>query len=217
MKLTLRSDFWDFYDHHFDIVGKPFYRFAKSQVNRTRSQDLKILEDCGFAVPLNAPVKTFTYLSVDGPYVIYDDETQHCGEGKRLVYNLEFENPNKLCTIYIPSNITYHVRHLAIGDFKCVLRYESNHEWMSNCGNVEIEIIQYGIYNFPPLESIQKYLKHPLIAVDGKYNINGDFCVFDLNTAPQLRGTGLERILSPQQVVQFIKEWFKHEEDLSRM
>ena len=211
MKLRLQSDFVDYYDHHFDLEGVPFKRFAKT--SRTRENDLLLLRDAGFCVPWFGKVKQYSLLC-NAPnvwVVVYDDLCAHCGEGKRLVRSTELakEEPDKFCSFYVPAEQTYHVRLLAVGDWKAVLRYASDHVWMSNRGEVQVELLQYGEFCDPRLERIQHWLSEPLVAVDGRYSDAGELMAFDLNTAPGLKGSGIEDVLKPNEVVEQIKRFFE--------
>ncbi len=210
VNIRLLTDYHDYYDHYFDLDGLPYQRFTKT--SRTRQNDFVFLQNAGFCVPWFGKVEHCQRLcsALQVKVVIYDKPTAHCGDGKRLISSIDLakEDPDKFCSFYIPASKAYHIRLLAIGEWKAVLRYTSNHEWLSNNGDVEIELLQYGEFREPKIEKIQRWLREPLLAIDGRYSDQGEFVTFDLNTAPGIKGTGIEKILEPQIVVQYIKDFF---------
>ena len=214
MKIKLISDFRDFYDHHFDIDGFIYHR--NTHTHFKREDDLKLLRKARFYTPKFGRVYINNYKMIEcikrNGIVLYEDEYQHKAEGKILILNINDLNFNKyegmLWSEYIPSEYAYHWRMLTIGDFYVYMKYTSDHIWMSNKGNVIVEIVQYGYINDSRLEYIKNIRDLPLIGVDGRY-YKGNFVTFDLNTAPQLMGTGIEAILKPKDVVNLIKKFYK--------
>lgn len=60
---------------------------------------------------------------------------------------------------------------------------------------------------------LQRRLNAPLLAVDflfGGWGSFGGYFAINLDTAPQLSGTGVEKVLSPETIVREIENFFKH-------
>lgn len=217
MKIRLKTDFHDYYDHWFDAEGVEFERFSRQ--GRGRREALEYLSDIGlktppYGTPREVMVKTNNRLlerelelQKDSKYllsvVVYLDENAHRGEGKVLMPLQEALNkyPNHLCTLFIPPipGKSVSMRHLQIGKKAFWLRYTSSDDWRSNCGNVEIEVIKQEKDGYHPK------IHYPLFAID--YIANTDkMLAVDLNVSPGLKGTGIENILTGKEVAHLISE-----------
>jgi hypothetical protein len=206
MKLKLMSNFYDYYDHWFDLDGSTFERSTKGGMVRGRM--FGFLRNKGFDTPIYGIVshlKNAFYLEDDDKIVVYTNENLHCGEGKKLMTLKDAYTDKKLqkclCTQYInsdnPFNYAVSYRHLQIGNRAFWLRYISYNDWRSNYGDGDIELIE-------ERKSI-KIPSVPLYAIDFVEK-NGIYYAIDFNISPGIRGTGVEDILPAKEVVDLIKE-----------
>lgn len=203
MKVVLRSDYNDFYDHWFDILLSPdephiiFERFSGRGFNRP--EQFLYLTSQGVPVPrYGSPAE----LLGDCPcIVVYDDIEAHRGSGKRLVTSVADIGQATFASEYLwpgPKAISH--RLLAIGCERYHLVYQSDDDWRSNVGDVTIEP---GVYPLPDL----KTPNFPLYAIDFILATRGPVAI-DFNTAPGLRWTGLE-MLRAKDVAEAIKQWLR--------
>lgn len=217
MKVQLRSDFADYYDHCFDLDGIPFERYSRQ--GRGRRAALDYFTEIGIPTPpYGTPREVIKQTNQrllererefqsDSKYllsaVVYLDENAHRGEGKVLMPLQEALNKysNHLCTLFIPPlpGKSISMRHLQIGKKAFWLRCISRDDWRSNCGNVEIEIIKQEKEGYHP------HIHQPLFTIDYIAN-SEEMLAVDLNVSPILKGTGLENILSGKEVADLIKE-----------
>ncbi len=222
MKLALDSDFRDYYDHWFDyfsVGGKPEQTLRRqSRQGLPKRDQFTLLEECGFTVPLHGHVFEVAP-NVTTPWlVVYDDEMAHCGEGKALWHRTKasLEVPNQYCSVFIPSTedpVVHAVsmRLLAIGDRLWWLKYESN-GWMSNhADNVDVTVIgetlsreQYALEESFEFGHLGEY---PLFAIDFVKAKDGRLMAIDFNSAPGLKGTGMENLMPSKGVVEAIKSY----------
>lgn len=136
----------------------------------------------------------------DDRVVVYTDELAHCGEGKELLYYDEAlaRFPDKLIAEYLKGECkSMSLRMLSIGEKVYFLGYYSDDAWRSNCGNVRIDLLD-------ELECQVAYCDLPLYAIDFVKDC-GIFYAVDFNSSPGLRGTGIEEVLTPADVVDLIK------------
>jgi hypothetical protein len=154
--------------------------------------------------------------------VVYSDELAHSGDGKMLLPSDKAlaQYPDSFASSYVgyfgyPEGPTHKqprsTRYLFIGTRCWILHYRSPErgEWRSNCGDgVEIEVegetqVPWAAgFGFMPrmLEGV------PLYAVDTVTDTCGLAYAVDLNTAPQIRGTGLEHVLPAQECYALIAD-----------
>lgn len=159
--------------------------------------------------------------------VVYADPRAHAGCGKircllSEVAGFSVDQPNTLCSLYIepgPLHITegegraWSMRHLQVGDLAFGMVYISDDAWRSNCGTVRItepwmrdpeKEDSFGSFTMPWPE-----LPYPLYAVDfvAYEDRSWDqgpvpkYAAVDLNLAPGMRDTGMERLLPPKEAV----------------
>lgn len=204
--MKLVSDFRDYYDAAFDGIGKEFRRIAVGS-GPTRRQQHDILEAAGYKVPLRGTFAEMNYLP---RLVVYKDESAHCTDGKQVWeesgWDLMWEQP--------PSDEDYSVqfvgkfneksatswRYLQIGRHQFWIEYTSNESWMSNYGDGDIQIIGVDLNaGYHPLSGIDS----PLYAID--FVIADDMYAVDLNIAPGLKGTGVNKYLTPKEVVEALE------------
>ncbi|WPA89611.1 hypothetical protein MTATph1_CDS0124 [Moorella phage MTATph1] len=156
----------------------------------------------GFDVPVFGTVKELSQRPGLVNVVVYTDEMAHCGEGKLMMPLARAikQYPDNLATEYIPvsHNVNRGVswRYLQIGSKYVWLKYESD-DWRSNFGNVKISIL--GIIG----DGYHPKIRLPLFAID--FIPANHVYAIDFNTAPQIRGTGIENILPAREAAEVIK------------
>jgi len=211
MKLKLKSDFYDWYDHAFDLDGMTFQRISKSIT--TRKQDLESLKNLGFRVPRFGKVIDFYHeilthkqhpeITPVIQVVVHTDPKAHRGEGKVLLSTTEafLRHPHDFCVEYIPSNRKSQ-RLLCVGKRTFWIEYESKDDWRSNMGDV----------NFKVLDQIPERPRFflPMFAIDfvGKEKLYA----IDLNIAPGLEP--LKGIMTASEIVDELKNWLEKKDDI---
>lgn len=209
IKLKLVSNFLDYYDHWFDLEGKEFKRFTAQGMNR--EEIFQYLEKTSFTVPLYGTVKHLANQNINiKEVVVYLDDMAHCGNGKiKLPLEEALKKyPNFLCSEYIethPLGIAVSYRHLQIGHKSFFLKYASYNDWRSNCGDGDIELLESHEYKHSDRFKVIKF-PYPLCAIDFVYK-DGIYWAIDFNTSPGIRGSGIENILKPKEVVDLIKQF----------
>jgi hypothetical protein len=166
--IRLRSDFVDFYDHHFagNLDGdRPKYERYASQRDRTREIDHLLLRCAGLETP---PGQALGNWPGETLVVAYTDPRAHRGDGKRLGTVDELLADGVLSVTYSlmvvgwPYSRGRSLRLLSCGRSHYWLDYRQRDpaEWRSNVGDVAGE---------------------------------GRWLAVDLNTAPGIRGTPVEQ------------------------
>ena len=219
MKIGLISDFLDYYDNHFE--NRYFSNFIWKRLSTgglSRLEILKFLNYLGFNTPIFGTIGevadhiivTELYNSKDEDIffkftevVIYDDLQAHKGEGKKLL-TLEKAletNPQSFCSVYMRSLIdgSRSNRYLQIGNRAWTLLYESP-DWRSNVGDVKISVLDEML----KIPEWTKKIQEPLFAID-LVPVGSHYYAIDFNIAPQIKGTGLEEILKPEETAMLIK------------
>lgn len=200
LKIAVKSDFIDYYDYAFDSIYDADYilkRYSRSGMNRIEMFDF--LKSVGLKIP---KVGTCSELTTDcSRVVVYLDVNAHRGEGKILLSANDAKElyPHHFASEYIPLNYGISYRLISIGKRSWMLRYSSN-DWRSNCGEVKIELLKEVENNLS--------INRPLYAIDFVGNIEDPIAI-DFNIAPQVKGTGLGRILKPKDVYQLMIEWYE--------
>jgi hypothetical protein len=208
VKLQLRSDFRDFYDHMFDRSGDVFERFTRTDMHRR--DVFELLSRAGYKVPPHgtaAKIKSVFHAPDDGWTVVaYDDPFAHRGEGKRKT-GVNTLDPETYCSLYLgtlseitATNVSY--REVWIGRLWIGMCYRSNDEWRSNVGDVEI--VTTGMSEDIPRPDA--FVNFPLVAVDLVGSMDDGYAV-DLNTAPGL--SAVRDMLRAGEVVDHIKEFLE--------
>lgn len=222
MELALDSDFRDYYDHWFDLVGvEATGAVLKRQTRQglSKREQFTLFEKIGFRVPLHGCVSDVAPKAIPSWLVVYYDEMAHCGEGKRLWRRPDFALeyvPNLYCSVFVPStdepaSHAISKRLLAVGNRMWWLRYESNN-WMSNhAENVEVAVVgealprqQYAAEAGLDFSHLSEY---PLFAIDFVEAKDGQMMAIDFNSAPGLKGTGMEDVLPSKEVVDSIRAY----------
>jgi len=211
IKLSLKSDFRDYYDVWFnreDETDNIFERYSNSGMNRLGM--FGYLRTHGFRVVDYGYVKNFYRLDKDMDVVVYTDINTHRGEGKELmsIKDAMDKYSECLCSKYYKVCDDYDAissRALQIGD-KCIsLIYKNNGDWRSNVGqNVDVKIIRVDNNSY---NSIFNYIDYPLFAIDFVEDLMGNFLACDFNIAPGLND--VKDVMPGKEVVELIKKRYE--------
>ena len=210
INIKLKTDFYDYYDHWFIQSHQPAHYTLErmTQASTTRLEDFELMRTAGLNVIPHDTVeklaKNFTPEQITATQlVVYVDDRSHAGEGKALltIDKALKHYPERLASLYVPTNLAETYRHLRIGTRQFWLRYTSDNDWRSNCGDVNFEFLS------EEESSIAKnVLSHysPLLAIDF-IKVNERMVAIDLNPAPKIYGTGIENVMRPKEVFAEIK------------
>jgi hypothetical protein len=214
--MRLESTFRDYYDPFFDGKGDVFRRIG-GNVGPTKREQFALLMAADYEVPPHG-----LFEDLIGEYweaedwtiercVVYDDETAHCGEGKRMSRRVmeEFDrSTGKFACAFVGDPNANGVSHrlLQVGPHRFWIEYRSNESWMSNVGDGSCETfaVEKGVGYHP-------HLPYPLFAIDFVLGKDMRQYAVDFNTAPGIRGSGVEKFLSGPEAVEAIEGWFAHE------
>lgn len=219
--MRLRSDFWDYYDHQFSSSGPEFFRLTRSGPDK-RSQ-FQILKSAGYLVPPHGLVRDVAdyWWEEESRWVrevvAYDDPFLHRGEGKRVLRARDYRWDGCLdllqkvidlnclfCSAFLGCSWTrpsVSLRLLSVGPHRFWLEYRSETDWRSNCGDCSVSVI--GVEKNAGRHPV---LTYPLWAID--FVLGKEMYAIDLNIAPGIRGSGVERYLSPRDVYLGIESFF---------
>lgn len=210
LNISLNSDFRDYYDHWFAYSNKtPSVVFSRLTTNdATRIENFATLSSYGLTVPehgtpeqLHKSIAKGTGDRAISRYaskthcVVFTDQTLHAGEGKQLMsFDQAIQQyPDKLASAFFaPKGQSTSLRFLRIGRRSFWLRYQSDDQWRSNCGNVDIAVLK-------EFEPSKDFGSHPLFAIDFVL-VRGKLVALDFNTAPGIAGTGIENLMQAKQV-----------------
>lgn len=197
--IRLKSDFRDFYDHHFAgsfAVDAPVYeRFASSR-ERDRKTDHLLLRCAGLRTPSGQALGCWPGETL---VVAYVDERAHRGDGKRMgtvdALLREGLSGNTYAVQWVGGDAARgrSLRLLSCGRSHYWLTYRQRDpaEWRSNVGDVEVALADEA----PPrlveraidaAGRLQFGLHEPLTAIDFVRDDTGRFLAIDINTAPGL-------------------------------
>lgn len=215
MKIILKSDFKDYYDIYFDIlidshkeIYKTYYRISNGGMHRIEM--LQYLKTIGKVVEFGV-VEDFDY---ENRVVVYTDEKvingcirysgrpSHCGENKELLTvkeAIERGYSNNICSLYSSDAEGESIRKLIIGNREFYIRYKSN-DWRSNINTKEIEVISDS-------KLIYENRVMPIYAIDYVKD-KGVLKAVDFNSAPGIRGSGVEELIKGKEVVDVIRAWY---------
>jgi len=202
-RVRLVSDFLDYYDHWFDVcnVETIFERFSSGEMPRRKM--LEYLQSLGLKVPsFGRPAEVYERGHLHPEAIVHLNENAHCGEGKIKIALSDaiIQYPDSLTVEYIPAlscGQGQSWRHLQIGDKKFWLKYTSKDDWRSNCGDVTIDFISQEEDGYNP------QIPLPLFAID--FVLGNKFYAIDFNSAPRVKGTGIEAVLSASAAAETIK------------
>ena len=225
IKIGLESDFRDYYDHVFynslDLsLSGIFYRIANNpEFSLPKRSQFQYLESAGFRVPKHGLVKDIA--TENNKVVVYIDEYVHQGQGKDLLDGSDALSihPDKYCSEYIGHSFGKSCRYLQVGNRSFIYWYQSSDSWKSNTGEVEISApIEHNFWEDPyeiAFIGEEKRARHdlvfqnyPMFAIDLVPVFNTDLAAIDLNTAPGLKWTGMEDLMSPMDVYNAIVDFW---------
>ena len=219
-KLFLRTDFRDYYDPWFDMddvkaisLRHVLFRYARGGIDRI--QMFEYLHSYGLTVPVfGTPRQVYEKLLyrleeeeadiLATEVVGYLDLVSHRGEGKVRTSLKEALSRSDIlfCSVFHKHrhptfNGGVSIRRLYVGDLEYVLEYRSTDDWRSNCGEVDITILE---------EKSRRIPGEPLFAIDF-IPTEHELVAIDYNAAPQIGGTGIENILSGKEIVAALKRY----------
>lgn len=211
VKMHLHSDFHDYYDHWFARRGEEApYRFARyARTTVTKQMQLFALQMLGWRVPPYAMVRVLVEKERPAAVVIYVDPCAHKGEGKILLSADEAMEycPDEFASVYVgqwpPTERAISFRYLGIGDQYWQLKYEGHNDdgtWKSN----NAPAVTISIMESSQPQLLRGWPALPLWAIDYVYSSDMTNYAIDLNTAPQIKGTGIEGILTGRECYELI-------------
>jgi hypothetical protein len=234
MRLSLCSDFHDYYDHAFDSGNADATYHRMSTGGMSRPEMLSYLEsEHRLRVPFHGTVLALRarleceldylgsaalihdFMSTLMDVVVYIDPMAHAGQGKVKMNILDAvaQYPEHYATQYIPSNASGlgdSLRYLRLGRRQFWMRYWSTSDWRSNAGDVHIKVLSEE--RAKPYSELCKY-DVSIFAIDF---VRADFLfAIDFNIAPGLSKTGIEGFITPTEIFEEIKAWFSHNEQLN--
>jgi len=175
------------------------------RTNFSRQAALNFLDDWGYVytVPHGYLGDLGEQFGFDQEAVIYLDPYAHQGDGKTVMKIREAVKlyPDSYASLFYPRN--YSIRQLQIGRQDIFLKYSSDHPWKSNVGNVQIEKVSAA----PRMGSYNEYF--PMFAIDYIPFTEFELLAVDLNTAPLIKFTPVEDIMSPKEIVNEIRGWME--------
>jgi hypothetical protein len=229
VQIKLRSDFRDYYDHWFARWDAPdcpsFDRWSRTAM--TRLEQFELLDKANLDVPVfgrvgDAEFMEWWYDSTNVKRlsqvkaVVYLDELAHRGEGKRLVtldeafsHYKDFPYSSFIPTTENPEQDAISYRYLQVGDRAWWLRYRGKGSWLSNYAcETEIKVLSEVFGFWEEGERTRIFGAYPLFAIDFvTWQGMERKKAIDFNSAPGLRGTGIEDILSAKECFQAIATW----------
>lgn len=204
LKLKLKSDFSDWYDHAFDLEGLEFKRMMTD--GPSRPEMFKLFSKLKIKTPLYGTYNQIKdSLSKESYVVIHYDEKAHCGEGKckKQIKDLSPFDKNFFLVEYINTEYSNYKssssRILCIGDRSFKYIYKNYDDWRSNYGASVIS--EFKEIKTP---SWRSYIDKPLFAIDFVIGLAIDF-----NVSPGTYNTGVKDYMSAAQIVLEIKNWIR--------
>jgi hypothetical protein len=198
-----------------------------------KREQFRTLEAAGFATPPHGLVGDVlgSWWEAEKCWVkwvvAYTDEAAHCAEGKevwwkqcaalnwqpRMGYDARNERANRNSeTVYCSAFVGCYpqlgrhgrpavsLRRLQVGRHVFWVEYKSTESWMSNFGEGTCEVVgQEWDAGYHP------YLRLPLFAVDLVWG-GADLYAVDFNTAPGIRGSGVEKLLPGPECVRVLEQ-----------
>lgn len=217
MDIVLRTDFRDYYDHWFTLPHRAeramFTLTRLSYDGMYKSNQFSTLKALGYNTVIHGVVSSMTPWKQGCPQVVvYHDPRVHRGEGKELMsmWSALKYHPEKYCSYYIDTSLngdSTSYRLLCVGSKKFIIEYRSK-DWRSNVNPYDVHVIEDSFL----LEQLQDKLPWslPLYSIDFVLPFLGHIgpLAVDLNSGPQIKGTGLEDILKPKEVFDLIAQWY---------
>lgn len=197
------SDFVEPYDAYFDHTGITFRRIAHE--GPSKEDQFEILDMLGYDIPQYG--KPAELPDDSQQVVVYTDEYQHAGKGKILVSLEEarskYADYLASCFIECQQNIITSYKLLQIGTRQFIVRYNSDHEWMSNKGQVYCDIVAES-----PHREYIKQIQYPLWSIDYVLDLHqeGKPVAIDFNIAPQMHEFDIEAYIDMPSITKEIRE-----------
>lgn len=228
MKIGLWSDFSDYYDHWFDYYGNPsqlakkvnYVLSRQSSDGMPKREQFALLDRAGFAVPAHGTIEQLYEYTEQEYFVGYDDELAHRGEGKFFAQRdyAKEHFPHAYGSIFIPTTDepNEHAisrRLLAVGDRLWWLKYEAHGSWQSNhAPEVEVSVVSETLprksYALEGEHDFSELRRYPMFAIDFVESLETkQLLAIDFNSAPGLKGTGMDSILNGREVVKLLAEY----------
>jgi hypothetical protein len=206
-KVQLKSDFDEAYDKFFIIEGKVFERMTSQEPDKI--EQLKKLKSLGYTVPLSGTVLEVAE-NADN-LIVYTDITSHDGKDKILIKAEDAleKYPNNFCSKYIECSqqITTSYKLLQIGKRQFIIRYSSDHEWISNKGRYAIDILAES-----PVKQYIEAINNPIWSIDYICDINNHDSpvAVDLNYSPKFHELELNFLISNKEIAKEIYDALNH-------
>lgn len=218
MKVAIVSDFIEPYDHWFDLNSPASRVVSRMSTGETRQQGFRHLQDMNLRVPYHGKVCEMYDICTGRPkIVLYHDEKAHRGEGKELAIlspSILDRCPQTLAALYVECGAyAMSYRYLRLGLWTCWLRYFSDDKWRSNYGKVQIDM--YNQDPTPYLVFPDKFIDPyhvPLLAIDFVVSWSGMWWAVDYNTSPGIKDTPVMDLISGQDIVKSIKQFYEESE-----
>lgn len=210
----------DYYDHHFcsRLSAREQWK-RNNRVFPTRSEGFTAMQCAGVITVEFDTVQNMCVRKAneDILLVVYTDELSHQGFGKKLMYaSLALnEYPDALCSVYYESVdklAAESLRELAVGDRLFLQKCVSENDWRSNVNTTSFETLleitecpNHG-WNVSKIPQLMCRYKSPIFAIDYVFDKDaGLLRACDMNLAPGMRGTGIEKMLPPKVAAELIE------------
>ncbi len=228
--MRIHSTFRDYYDIWADGTGPVLQRVGGNS-GPTKREQFRILEEAGWLTPPNGVVGEIldSWWEAERQrvkwVVAYTDETAHCTEGKevwwkqcaslnrqpKMGYDAQNERANRnyrevYCSAFVGSYPQFvagnqkstSLRYLQVGPHVFWIEYSSTESWMSNYGDGDIQVVCIELD-----KGYHPKIRLPLFAVD--FVLGREMYAVDFNTAPGIRGSGVEKVLSGKDCCQALE------------
>lgn len=211
MQLKLNSDFFDYYDSVFDEDGLEFRRVTTDGPNR--KQMFYLFKRLGLQTPLFGNYQDFVNNIYAGQVVIHKNINSHIGQDKELKYFGLLTEEDRQCFlveyIYHPLTILFDykglsTRYLFVGNRCFKMRYTSDNDWRSNCGNSWVSDFDMVV----PIPIYRSRIPYPMFAIDFVGD-DMELKAIDFNVAPGIPKEFLNKYMSPTQIYLELKSWYK--------
>jgi hypothetical protein len=214
MKIGLRSDFNDYYDHCFttpwEVADKLVERLTT--VGMPNATTLLYLDSIDLVTPTHGRVQELVPVVVERSgmpaaiaeklfeLVVYTDEYGATDSNKLRLNCLEAvaRYPEAYASVFIPSSPETggsSLRYLRLGMRAFWLRYTSKDDWRSHHGSMQIELLGEESRASEP-----HAIPYPLFAID--FVKSDRLYAVGLDIAPRLQGTGIEHLITADEVYQ---------------
>lgn len=214
MKIGLKSDFHDYYDHCFttpwEVADKLVERLTT--VGMPNATTMLYLDSIGLVTPTHGRVQELVPVVIERSgmpeaiaeklfeLVVYVDEYSDI-DTDMLRLNCRdalARYPEAYASVFIPSYPGLggsSLRYLRLGMRAFWLRYTSKDDWRSHSGQVQIELL-----GEEPRTGQAHAIPYPLFAID--FVKSDRLYAVGLDIAPRLQGTGIEHLITADEVYQ---------------